>query len=81
MHPDFWGKGFAPEGFKAIIEYGFKVMKLHTLEAKVISGNRSTIALLEKYGFEKEGHLKEYGFYNENPFDLLIYTLRSAGKK
>lgn len=77
MHPDFWGKRFAPEGFKAIIEYGFKVMKLHTIEAKVISENRSTIALLNHYGFEKEGHLKEYGFFNNKPFDLCIFSLRN----
>lgn len=77
MHPGFWGKGFASEGFGAITEYGFRVMNLHTIEAKVIGGNRSTIALLEKSGFEKEGHLKEFGFYKGKPFDLLIFTLRN----
>jgi [ribosomal protein S5]-alanine N-acetyltransferase len=76
MHSDFWGKGFAPEGLKAIIEYGFRKMDLHTIEAKVIAGNKSSVALLERYGFEKEGHLKEYGFNNGEPFDLLIFTLR-----
>lgn len=80
MNSDFWGKGFAREGFEAIIRYGFSVMNLHTIEAKVINGNRSTIALLEKYGFEREGHLKEFGFYNDKPFDLLIFTLRNSYK-
>lgn len=76
MQPEFWGKGFAQEGFRAILHFGFSEMNLHTIEAKVIAGNRSTVALLEAAGFEREGHLKEYGFYNGKPFDLLIYTLR-----
>ncbi|HEU4717826.1 MAG TPA: GNAT family N-acetyltransferase [Bacteroidia bacterium] len=81
MHPDFWGKNFAQEGLGAIIRFGFETMNLHTVEARVISGNRSAIALLENNGFVQEGHLHEYGFFHGKSFDLLIFALRNPGHR
>ncbi|MCP4445735.1 MAG: GNAT family N-acetyltransferase [Myxococcales bacterium] len=75
LAPRFWGTGIAPEALTAIMEFGFGPMDLHAIEAKVNPANRSTIAWLQKFGFKKEAHFKDYGLWNGEYLDLAIYTL------
>lgn len=70
---DYWGKHLAFEAVEAIINYGFQGMNLHTIEAKVNPGNRGSIFLLEKLGFEREGYFKGYGYYQGEFLDLAVY--------
>ncbi len=35
LHPDYWAKGIMQEAIKEVIDYGFNVMKLHSIEANV----------------------------------------------
>jgi ribosomal-protein-alanine N-acetyltransferase len=53
-------KGYMFEALKSSIEYLFKNIKLHRIEANVIPRNAPSIFLLEKLGFEKEGLSKKY---------------------
>jgi len=57
---DYWGNGYASEAIKEILNYGFKKMKLNRIEAFTVPEAISSIKLLEKFGFKKEGLLKEY---------------------
>ena len=75
MNPAYWGKRLPPEAVKAIIDFGFQVMNLHSIEAKVNPGNRSAIALMELLGFKKEAHFRDYYFYQEKFHDLAVYSL------
>lgn len=77
MSIDYWGKGIAQEAFKMIIEFAFNKLNLHTIEAKVLYGNRSAIRILEDFGFEKEAHFKERVIYKNEFYDMLVYTLFS----
>lgn len=76
MNPAYWGKRLPPEAVKAIIDFGFNVMNLHSIEARVLPGNRSAIALIDLLGFEKEAHFRDYFFYEESFHDLAVYSLR-----
>src|SRR5690606_21639547 len=51
---DFWGKNIAVEAVRAIVDFGFREMNLHSIEAVVSPDNRGAIYLLESLGFEKE---------------------------
>ena len=53
--PQFWGKGFATEIATNLLEYGFKVFKLHKIEAGVATENVQSIRILEKIGMTREG--------------------------
>jgi len=72
---DFWGKKIADEAVKAIIDFGFSVLNLHTIEAKVSPNNRGAVYLLEKLGFQKEAHYKDRILFNGEFQDMAVYTI------
>jgi [ribosomal protein S5]-alanine N-acetyltransferase len=65
----------AAEAVQAIVEFGFRNLKLHSIIAKVSPENRGAVFILESLGFEKEAHFKD-GVYFKNKFsDMAVYTL------
>jgi len=75
LHPDFQQKGFMAESLEAVLQYGFKEMKLHSIAGNVHPDNRGSIKLLESNGFMREAYFKENIFYNGKFGDTLIYSL------
>jgi [ribosomal protein S5]-alanine N-acetyltransferase len=70
-----WGKGIVREALEAVLDYGFVQMNLHSVEAGVTPGNDASTGMLQKLGFNLEGHLRE-SFLVEDVFvDSLIYSL------
>ena len=79
LHPDYHGKGIMQEALSEVIKYGFTTMKLHSVEAKVDPRNISSIKLLERNNFIREGFFKEDYFYDGNFLDTAVYSLITAG--
>lgn len=75
LDPAHHGKGLITEAIKAVIAYGFDVMKLHSIEAIIDPDNIASATVLEKNGFVKEAHLRENEFYNGKFLDTVIYSL------
>lgn len=75
LTPDKWGKGFAAEAVKKLVEFGFGEMNLHSIEANVNPGNAPSIKLLEKTGFKKEAHFRENYLFDGKFYDSAIYCL------
>lgn len=75
LSTEYWGKNIAFEAVNAIIEFGFDVMNLHAIEAKVSPNNRGAIFILSALGFEKEAHFKDRIYFNNQFFDMAVYTL------
>ena len=73
--PEYQGKGIISEAVKEAINYGFNVMKLHSLEAVIAPDNYASAKVLEKNGFVKEAHFKEYEFFEGRFLDSIIYSL------
>ena len=71
----YWGNGFASEAVKKILNYGFKKMNLNRIEAFTVQESISSIKLLKKLGFKKEGLLKEYGYWNGKYWDENLFSL------
>jgi [ribosomal protein S5]-alanine N-acetyltransferase len=81
LHPDLHGKGIMQEAVSEILAYGFTIMKLHSVEARVDPLNGSSIKLLERNNFIREGHFKEDYFYNGKFLDTAVYSLIQEIKK
>ncbi len=77
LHPAQQGKGIMDEAIKAVLQYGFETMQLHSVEANVNPANDASIKLLERNGFVKEAHFRENYYYNGKFLDSVIYSLIS----
>lgn len=75
--PEFNGKGIITEAIKEVVNYGFKTMKLHSIEAIIAPENHGSAKVLEKNGFVKEAHLKENEFFEGRFLDTVIYSILS----
>lgn len=80
LHPAFQGKGIMSEAITAVLNYGFKAMKLHSVMANVNPDNGASIKLLERNNFTREGYFKESYFYNGKFLDSAIYTIITQEK-
>ena len=74
LHPDHWRKGIMKEAINCVVDYGFTVLGLHSIEALLSPGNTGSSAVLESTGFIKEAHLKESVYFRGEFGDTLIYS-------
>lgn len=74
LHPDYWGKGLMQEALMPVLDYGFRVIRLHSVEANVNTGNAVSMRFLEKNGFVREAHFKENYYFNGQFLDSFIYS-------
>lgn len=72
-----WGKGYMSEVLDAILVYGFGELGLHRIQAWVCPHNTASVRLLQKNGFIKEGHLREYVYqwYTSKYLSVDLYSL------
>ncbi len=61
----WWGQGFASEATRAVVEYGFRGMNFHSMEAHISPANIGSQKVLEKLGFVQEAYFRE-NYYDAN---------------
>jgi ribosomal-protein-alanine N-acetyltransferase len=79
--PGFQKKGYMQEALTAVLDFVFNSMRLHSIEGVVAPDNRSSIKILEKNHFVREGYFRENFFYNGKFLDTAVYSLLNPGKK
>ncbi|SDF70451.1 GNAT family N-acetyltransferase [Mucilaginibacter sp. P25] len=75
LNPVYQGQGLMQEAITAAIDYGFNVMKLHSIGAYVSPANFASIKLLLKNNFVQEAYFKEDHLYNGRFEDTMVYSL------
>ena len=64
-----WGRGYATEAVRAVIEYGFSTLGLHRVHAMNFSRNPASGRVMEKCGMLHEGrfreHVRKWGVYED----------------
>ena len=55
----YWNRGYCTEAAKAIIEYGFGVLRYHKISARHFVGNYSSGRVLQKVKMRHEGVLQD----------------------
>ena len=54
------GDGYMTEGFALALDFAFRELKLHRIEANVQPANSPSLALVERIGFAREGYSPRY---------------------
>ncbi len=75
LHPQHWGKGIMKEALIAVIDFGFKNIRLHSIEARINIENTASGIVLEKAGFTREGYFKEDFYFSDKFVDTGVYSL------
>lgn len=71
---EYGGKGLGKEALDVLVKFAFNEMNLRKIKALVFSDNERAINLYEKYGFIKEGVLKEEIFKDGEFRNIIIFS-------
>lgn len=58
------GRGYMTEGLGLLIQHAFGELGLHRLEANIQPDNASSLNLVKRLGFEREGYASAFQFIN-----------------
>lgn len=59
LDKEYNAKGYTTEALQLVVDFAFRELKLHRIEAGAMPDNIASIRVLEKAGFKKEGIAKE----------------------
>ena len=71
----FWGRGIMVEAINLMLEFSFKEVKLHRVQAHVFPANETSIRVLEKTGFTREGFIREGFTHRGNYVSVYLYSI------
>lgn len=70
-----WGKGYATEAVRAMLQWAYGALDLNRVEAELDTRNAASARVLEKLGFEREGLRREDCVVAGEVSDSWIYGL------
>lgn len=70
-----WGKEYATEAVKVVINFGFNNINLNRIEATITPGNYASVRVLEKLGFIQEGIVRERDLIKGKLEDGIIMSI------
>lgn len=68
-------KGYMTEALQDVLKFGFTELGLHRIEALIAADNEPSLKLLLRYGFSKEGTMREDYVVNGKNEDSDCYSL------
>ena len=75
LHPQARGHGYMHEALRTVLSWGFANMDLNRVEAQVHPENAASLRSVERLGFQREGLLRQVGFWGGRFHDLYQYGL------
>ena len=80
FNPKYWGKGYATEACRRLLDYAFSSLNARRITAGCNVLNTASYALLERLGFRREAHhLKEIYFKkDENGYPIWVDSYKYA---
>jgi len=78
---EYWGKGIVSEAIPLILDYAFRELKLHRIEAFIETENLNCKKVIIKLGFQHEGTMKDCEIKNGEFISLDIYAKFSVDPK
>lgn len=71
----WWGKGYATEAARALVDWGFQNLSLNRIYALCHSDNRGSVRVLQKIGLKLEGVARQHVKKEEKYSDEFIYGI------
>jgi len=75
MGVDYAGQGHMRKAVPALLDFAFLNLRLKRIEAACIPSNMTSINLLQKCGFKKEGYAREYLEINGKREDHILFAI------
>lgn len=75
IHECYQNKGVMTEIMPVILSFVFETLKLNRLVGDIFSRNVGSRKLLEKFGFHREGILRQTDFDGEVYHDTVVYSM------
>jgi [ribosomal protein S5]-alanine N-acetyltransferase len=75
LRRDCWGRGFATEVCVLILDFAFRSLRLHRVQATCSVDHPASPAVLSNLGFHREGRLREYLHIDGRWRDSYRYSL------
>lgn len=75
IRKDYQNKGVMTEIMVTILPFVFETMKLNRLVGDIFAENEGSRKLLEKFGFRREGVLRQTDFDGEVYHDTVVYSM------
>ena len=72
---NFKRKGLMTEAVSSIIDYGFKELNLHRIEALVGSNNIPSLKIIESQHFTREGLLRQHYYLANKYEDSIVFSI------
>ena len=71
LDPKHWGKGYATEAARAVLDFGFSNMNLQRISAWCIADNIGSARVLEKLGMSLKGRVRDHQYFKGSWWDTL----------
>jgi len=81
IHKDFQQKGVMTKILPEILAFGFNTLGLNRIVGDIFADNNGSEKLMEKFGFHKDGILRETDFDGERFYDTVVYSMLKSEYK
>lgn len=81
LRSDHWGRGLAAEAATLALDWAFRTLGLHRVEADINPRNHGSRKMLERLGFVSEGVLRQRYFIGDEVSDTELFGLLAGDWK
>jgi ribosomal-protein-alanine N-acetyltransferase len=75
VHPAEWGRGYAVEAARKIIDWAFNELNVHRVVAFCHADNAASVRVMEKLGMHQDGRLRETRWLRGQWWDEYVYSI------
>jgi ribosomal-protein-serine acetyltransferase len=75
LSEEYEGQGIMTDCVRALVDYGFKEMKLHRIEIRCSTNNVKSSAVPERLGFKLDGILRDHSFLYDHFESSKVYSM------
>jgi [ribosomal protein S5]-alanine N-acetyltransferase len=76
LSPTHWGRGFATEAARAMVDLGFGTWDgLHRIHAHCIADNEASARVLQRVGMREEARLRDHQWFKDRFWDVALFGM------